>query len=333
MSIPSRRLATLTGALVLAVAALTACSSSPSPAPASGSSGAGTPGALSQMTPLRVATNNAAGALPILAGVQEGIFEKYNLDVTQETIPDITLIPAGLGQQWDFGYSVGPITINAANSGLPIAAAVGNEYEDGDGTPGSEIIAAPGITKPSDLVGKTIGAPTLTGNINLATKAWLRANGVDPSSVNFVAVPTPNMLDQLKGGLVQAVELQVPFLAAAEADGFTNLGSPIPDAVGVPIAMTWWATNRDWAAQHPDVVAAYRAALGEVVSWIKANPEQAQKIVADFTGMDPSLVATIDLPGLFDTAVSADDIERWGKLMETEGGFVPNVDYANLVVQ
>src|SRR5258708_11050686 len=99
---------------------------------------------------------------------------------------------------------------------------------------GNKTITLGAIKSIADLKGKTIGAPTLTGNINLATKAWLRASGVDPASVRFVQVPTPNMIDQLGAGLIDAAELIAPFDTLAMAKGFNNVGDPIPTALGLP---------------------------------------------------------------------------------------------------
>ena len=89
-----------------------------------------------------------------------------------------------------------------------------------------QVFVGKGITSIADLKGKRIGSPTLTGNINTATKAWLAANGVNPSSVQFVQVPTPNMTDELKAGQINAAELIYPFISSAKADGLQSLGDP-----------------------------------------------------------------------------------------------------------
>jgi NitT/TauT family transport system substrate-binding protein len=277
---------------------------------------------------VRLAVNASSSTVPILMGIKQGIFKAHGLDVSYQVIPNITLIPAGLGKTWEFGFSVGPITINAANSGIPVVAAIGLDQAAKD--PGNKTITKPEIKSVADLKGKTIGAPTLTGNINLATKAWLRASGVDPASVRFVQVPTPNMIDQLGAGLIDAAELIAPFDTQALAKGFNNVGDPIPVALGVPVMMTWWAANKDWIAQNQDTLNKFKSALKEAYAWVATHQDESRADLAALTGMSPELAKDISLTG-YNTEISADDMVRWGKLMENEGGFKPSIDYRTLV--
>ena len=245
-------------------------------------------------------------------------------------IPNITLIPAAVGKTFDFGYSVGPIAISAVHSGLPLVAVTGLEIQDEQNTP-THLLGAKNIKKVTDLKGKTIGAATLNGTLHLATLAMLRANGVNPADVKAVQMNTPVMLDQLRAGKVDAVELQVPYLGVGIAEGFTDLGEMVGPAMGLPTVMTYYVADKAWAQQNKDTVINFRKALDETNKWILDNPKVATAAIAKATGLSEDLVKDIPL-GQFKTALTAADIEKWGKLMKQEAGFTGEVNYSEMVL-
>lgn len=292
--------------------------SNEAPAGAAGAAG-------EKLVSLRVATDNVVGGLPILAGIGQGIFEKHGLTVTQEIAANITLIPAGLGKNYDIGESVGPIAISSANSGLPITVIAGEAL-----VADSRLIASKNVSSPKDLEGKTVGAPTLAGNIHLSTLRYLSDQGVDISKVKFVQVPSPNMVDQLKSGLVDAVELQEPYLQIALDEGYVDLGRAMAEAVGKDTMTTFWIANKDWATANPEVVQKYNDALDESYAWIKDNQDDARALLQKFSGMSPELVSKVTLTQ-FQTKVPKNTMELWGKLMEEQGSFQPTIDYSDLI--
>ena len=64
-----------------------------------------------------------------------------------------------------------------------------------------------GINSPKDLNGKRIGTSAIASVMHVADLHWLKANGADPASIVPVEVPFTGMMDQLKAGRVDAVEL------------------------------------------------------------------------------------------------------------------------------
>lgn len=323
-----QKITALVAVLALSSAALVGCASSP---PAEKPDASKAPSNVSkELVDVRVATNNAVGQLSVVIGIQEGIFEKHGLKVAQTVIPNITLIPAAVGKTFDFGYSVGPIAISAVHSGLPLVAVTGLEIQDEQNTP-THLLGAKNIKKVTDLKGKTIGAATLNGTLHLATLAMLRANGVNPADVKAVQMNTPVMLDQLRAGKVDAVELQVPYLGVGIAEGFTDLGEMVGPAMGLPTVMTYYVADKAWAQQNKDTVINFRKALDETNKWILDNPKVATAAIAKATGLSDELVKDIPL-GQFKTALTAADIEKWGKLMKQEAGFTGEVNYSEMVL-
>lgn len=311
----------------LAAAGLIAagCSASSS-SPASSAPSSSAPGAT---TTIRIALNNTADSLPVVVAEKEGFFTKNHIDIKPTTLADITVVPSLLGRQYDVGFTVAPIFINAVAAGVSAVMISGN---DGDSPTheGVQVFVGKGITSIAGLKGKRIGAPTLTGNINTATKAWLAANGVAPSSVQFVQVPIPNMTDELKAGQIDGAELIYPFISTAKAGGFKSLGDPERALTSKYLGGTYWAASTSWAKSNPAAVTEFRAAISEADAWIAANHQAAYQDIADYTKVSLSQAEESPL-NVYTTSVSNADLKIWGKAMAKYAGFTKTVDYNALV--
>jgi NitT/TauT family transport system substrate-binding protein len=311
----SFRLLSATAVAATGFIALAGCSSGSSSASAgpSGASGAG-----AGVTTIRIALNNTSDSLPIVVAEKQGFFAKNHITVQPTTLADITVIPSLLGRQYDVGFTVAPIFIHAVSDG------------DSPAHQGVQVFVGKGVNSVADLKGKRIGSPTLTGNINTATKAWLASNGVDPKSVQFVQVPTPNMTDELKAGQINGAELIYPFISAAEAQGFKSLGDPERSLTSSYLGGTYWAASSDWAKSNPTAVANFRAAIKEADDWISANNPAAYQAIADYTKVPLSQAKESPL-NVYTTNVSGADLKIWGDAMTKYAGFAKTVDYGTLV--
>jgi NitT/TauT family transport system substrate-binding protein len=278
---------------------------------------------------VRIIMNNTNDALDVVVAEQQGFFTRHGVKVSTKTTNDVSQVPSLLGSQYDIGFSVSPILIRAAAAGVPVVAVSGN---DGDfpGDPSVEIIVRKGITRVDQLKGKRIGSPTLTGNLNVATKAWLAQHGVDPKQEQYLQVATPNMLDQIKAGQLDAVQLIPPFVSLAKKAGFKSLGDPDKALTKKSLGGTYWIANSSWAEKHPDKVRAFRAALDDASRWVKDNQAKAYQVSADYTKVDPKLAKLSPL-GPFTTDVKVADLKIWGEAMRKYGDFYNTVDYAGLV--
>lgn len=302
---------------------MAACgSSAKTSAPANKSAG-------QQITTIRIALNNTTDSLAAVVAEQQGFFADHSLKVESTTLSNITVIPGLLGNQYDIGITVAPIIINAASAGLGVELIAGNDGDSPTNHP-VEVFVRKGITSVKQLAGKRIGTPTITGNINIATKAWLAANGVNPSSNQFVQVPTPNMVDELEAGQVDAVELLYPFINVAKADGLTSLGDPERALTTGYLGGTYWAASKSWITTHQAAVSNFRAALDQADTWIANNQLQAYKAASAYTGV-PLAQAEQSPLGQYTTAVSASDLQIWENAMKKFGGFQGNVSPSSLV--
>ena len=323
------RAATLVTALLLSL--LAACgsggSTSTGAAPSSGSSGGGAGGG----TDLRLVTTATAASLPMFIAQDEGMFAKHGLNTTLQFTENLTNIPAILGRQYDIGIGVQPVLIRAATSGIDVVEISGNERVTKD-NPTILVVARPnaGITTPADLKGKRMAAPTIAGNINLATLYWLKQQGIDPGSVNVVQVNTPNMPDQLAAGQIDAAEVQEPFASILLRQGYVNVGYPL-DAVANPAPMANWIANGEWAKSHLDEIGKYKAALQDAIDFIGSDPDRSYEILAKYTGTKVDVAKDIPL-AIFTVETSVNDLQPWDKVLRSVSDFSKDVDYNSLIV-
>ncbi len=193
------------------------------------------------------------------------------------------------------------------------------------------VVAMPssGITKASDLAGKTI-AVNLTQNIQtLTTNAVLSADGVSAGSVKYVQIPFPNMVAALKSGKVNAVSAVEPFLSAALAAG----GKLVTSTCTGPTAdfpMSGYITTQTWASAHPAAAKAFQTALEKGNAYANANPSVVREVLPTYTSISATAAASVPL-GTYPGTLTTTPLQRIATLMKGGGLSTPS-DLSSLVL-
>jgi ABC-type nitrate/sulfonate/bicarbonate transport system substrate-binding protein len=269
--------------------------------------------------------------LPAWVAKEKGFFAKHNLDVTLTVAQNLSVLPGTVGRQFEFAPSTAPDLLKAVSSGLDVVAVAASVFETED-NPSTQLMVSKdsGITSAKDLSGKLIATPTIGGVIHVSVLYWLKKNGVDPNSIRAVEVPFPNMADQLKAKRVDAVEAVEPFVGALKAAGNVALTAPLLSA-GKEVLFPFWISSGDWARNNHATVSAWKASLDEAIAFIKENPEEARKIVAQYTKLPEPVVKATPFP-TYRTAITAKDIDVWANVLRDVGQLTTPVDPAKLVV-
>ena len=268
---------------------------------------------------------------PAWVAKEKGFFEKRGLDVKLTVAQNLSILPGTLGRQFDFAPSTAPDLLKSVASGLDVVAVAAAVFETQSNQTTQLMVGKDsGVTSAKDLGGKLIATPTIGGVIHISVLYWLQKNGVDISNVRAVEVPFPNMADQLKAGRVDAVEVVEPFVGALKAGGAVSLTAPLLSA-GDEVLFPFWIASGEWARANKPVLAAWRASLDEAMAFIKANPEEARKIVGQYTKLPEAIVNATPFPD-YRTAITAKDIEVWKDVMKAVGQFNGEADSSKLVV-
>ena len=202
-------------------------------------------------------SNITGDELAAWVALDGGYFKKNNLNVDGQLIAGganttAALVASGI----QVAHAGGSEALSAAANGadLVIVATLAGYYP-------YLFEAIPEIQGPQDVVGKKLGVSNLGGSADIATRTWLRQNGIDPEK-DVTIVPTgsaQNRAAALQSGAIQAGMAAPPDSLGVEAVGLR----PIADlaAEHVPSANTAVVMQRSFVNANHDVVQRYVDAL------------------------------------------------------------------------
>jgi ABC-type nitrate/sulfonate/bicarbonate transport system substrate-binding protein len=270
---------------------------------------------------LRIAHNSNAAALPVQVALTEGIFADHDLRVEFTKVENISTLPGALGASFDIALSASTTVIAAAQQGIPVTQVSGATINVKDNPSGFVVGArSSGVTDIKHLAGKTIGVLTETGTAHLATRAWLRAEGVDPEGVRAVQVDGPVQADQFVAGHVDAVETVMPFSSQVMRNpDAANLGDPYV-RLAPELSAVVWIARQDFATENADVLADFRRALDTAQEFIAGDEEKAWQVLEQYTGLPSSAMRSAKLP-TYTTEIRRQDLAIWLRTMRDVNGF------------
>jgi len=246
---------------------------------------------------LTVASAQDADAAACLFAQEQGMFRKVGLDVT--LIPNgsgSAVASAVLGGAVDIGKSSLTALITAVSKGIPIVLVAPSAlYNVASPVTGTIVRADSPLRSARDLNGKTVSVQSVRGSLQLATMAWVDANGGDSSTVKFLELPPPEGLIALDSGRVDAVTLANPYLTQAVSAKKARVLGWSSEAIAKRFLLTAYFTTRDFAQKNPDVVAHFAQAMAQSGLYLNTHHAESVALVARFTGALPEVVAS--LPG------------------------------------
>lgn len=160
-----------------------------------------------------------------------------------------------------------------------------------------------GITKPTDLVGKSLGVQ-FGSSTHGAVYLYLEHNGIDPASVKLVNMPQKDLIEGLQSNSIDALAASepTPTLALKKVSGahevavLSGLGNDYPLLL---------VASKAFVDAHPDAIRAIVAGTQKAVDWINTDPDAAGAATAAVTGAPASVEA--DMFRKMDWKVRLDD--------------------------
>ena len=278
------------------------------------------------------------GPLSFVAyGVQKGYFTEEGIDLQLTPNPGggTSNVPALLNDEYDVSGLDLVSTLITAGRGLPIkiVAAGSSTSQEPEGDFSAVLVKADSpIQGPKDLAGKTIGVNALKNINEVAIKAELEKQGVDPNSAKLVELPFPEILAAVQRGDVDAGVVIEPFSTIGQAQGLRVVHRP------------WWGikpglqigamimTDKQ-IAEDPKLVDAFARAVKKTADEIKANPQAFRAALPALIKLDPALAGKVNLiqwQGDTDpksVEIIGESMKKYGLL---ERGV--NLDYDKLIV-
>jgi NitT/TauT family transport system substrate-binding protein len=297
--------AALVAALALLVPTLAACGGSDEES--SGEGGL-------EKTSLRVGILTIGDLIPFWAARERGFFKEEGLQVEEvEMAGGAAIQPAVVSGDLDLGWSNVVSVVLAKAEDLEFEFFGGGAFLGPGHYENQAIMVEKGspISEPEQLAGKTIGVNTLNNINHLSIQAYLDRNGVDPSSVDFLELGTPNTIEALAGGRVDAVAANEPFVTIGLETGSaeTLVSNPFSPFGMEPFLAAFMSTPQ-WLEENPRTAAAFSRAVDKGMDWVEQNPEDANRLLIEITGIEPA-VAREMTPSLLKPRITESDIEPW----------------------
>jgi NitT/TauT family transport system substrate-binding protein len=247
-------------------------------------SAASTPQSATQQTvEITVNTLPISNGYPLDIGIRHGFFQKRGISIRKVTLQsgnDIVLALAN--NNGEIGYIGYVPAMIGRTQGIPITIIAASDVEGTNAQDNWQNILVRGdssIRTISDLRGKTIAVNALKGVGEVMIKAALRKRGVDPNSVNLLAMPFPTMRAALRNGQVDAIWTPEPFNTQA-----LNLdGARIVMAPGPVLGRFWpigcYAARTDWVRRNPPLARRFQAAMNESLRYAQSHPDEMRTLL------------------------------------------------------
>jgi ABC-type nitrate/sulfonate/bicarbonate transport system substrate-binding protein len=228
---------------------------------------------------LKLAQNQAPISGVSIVADRKGFFSRNDLDV--EVVNFTTgkqCLDTVMGGGADIATTAEAPTTAAAMSGQKIAFLARTEYSF------IKTLTATSarIKTLPDLKGKRIAFTAGTGG-EVYTMELLKKAGLGKDDVTLVNLRPQDMVAALASSSIDAYGTWEPHIA----NGVKALGdkaTPL-DTKGVYAETFNIVVMQDYLQKKPEVVRSFLKSLVEAEAWIKANPDQAIKVVAEFVKM------------------------------------------------
>jgi NitT/TauT family transport system substrate-binding protein len=319
MKIPStamRRAGLAAGSIALALA-LAACGKQDEAAKPEATAAAGA----SQLTPLHVGTTKIAALANLYAARKLGYFQKQGLDVEfTEMSGGAELLPAVTAGKIDITLSIPSSPIQATEKGFDFAMVMQNEVAATSGQDSQAIFVNTdsGITKLSELKGKTAAINTIKSQMWLSFIEAAKKDGVGADDVNFVELPMPTMQDSLANKQVDAVLDVEPYTSRMLADKkFRLISYPATESLPGQTIGAFWA-SRKWLDGHADTARKFVTAMHEATEYMKTHPDETHQLIAEYTGLKLETIQAMH-PVLWDNKVDMQTLQALIDMMKRNG--------------
>jgi NitT/TauT family transport system substrate-binding protein len=236
---------------------------------------------------------------PIYLGQQQGFFEDEGIELSLETGQGgAAIVPGVASGQFQFGFSNNTSLLIAQQQGLGIqVVAAGNSTTGEVGNDFGAVVAPKGsdIASAADLAGKRVAVNTLNNIGSTTINEVVRQDGGDPSGIEYVELPFPDMPGAVAQGQVDAAWVVEPFLTITTSQGATPVAWNFA-GTDENLMIASYFTSAEMAEQNPDLVERFTAAMNNSLEYAEENPDAVTEILTTYTELDAETAGSLTLP-------------------------------------
>ena len=249
---------------------------------------------------------------PLIYGIEKGLYRKEGIDLQFRVLRGELAVSSIVGgKDVDFMYGAGT-AITAAVRGLPMKV-VSHDFK----SLLFYLMGNPNIQSGQDLKGKKVAVASLSGTGALATRASLRALGVDPDKdVTLIVIGAASIrMAALEAGSVEAAIMPVPWNFRLTKKGFKEL---IFTGKVLTQPLTGIATSRERIERNPEQIKKMLRGFLRSLKAVKEDKKDVVEFIGRRFGLDPAtaeathriVLQTLSDDGTVSDAVLKDLLEQ-----------------------
>jgi NitT/TauT family transport system substrate-binding protein len=258
---------------------------------------------------------------PVYLGIEEGFFEKRDLNVKVQAVQGgAAIVPGVVSGDFQFGFSNVTSLLLAQSEGLPLKiVAAGDSSTGKQGADFSGVVVPKGseIEDAAGLAGKTVAVNTLKNIGDTTVRQSVEKAGGDPGAVKFVELGFPDMPAALAKGQVDAAWLVEPFLTIAKDQGGTDIASNLVDTQP-NLMIAAYFTSEEVLASDPELVDRFTAAVNESLRYAEQNPDAVREIIQSYTDIPADVANRMVLPR-WTGEINTETVELLAQLAQEDG--------------
>jgi NitT/TauT family transport system substrate-binding protein len=251
--------------------------------------------------PSRARANDTlhVASIPLDAGAEAyyaydlGYFRDAGIDATVDSIPSGAAIASAVASgAVDIGFSNLISIAVAYKHNVPVTLlAPGSLYTASIPTSVLMVPKNSPAKTARDLNGKTIGVNGLKTITQYAPQYWIDKNGGDSTTVKYIEMTFPQIVESLGANRIDAAIVADPFIAQAKSGA--RIFADAYDAIGSRYIIGCWFTTTQWATTHADLAKRFAQVIARTADWANTHKPQSGAILAKYAKMDPAVAASM----------------------------------------
>jgi len=249
---------------------------------------------------------------PLIYGIEKGFYRREGIDLQFRVLRGELAVSSIVGgKDVDFMYGAGT-AITAAVRGLPLKV-VSHDFK----SLLFYLMGNSNVQSGQDLKGKKVAVASLSGTGALATRASLRALGVDPDKdVTLIVIGAASIrMAALEAGSVEAAIMPVPWNFRLTQKGFKEL---IFAGKVLTQPLTGIATSRERVERNPEQIKKMLRGFLRSLKAVKADKKDVVEFIGRRFSLDPAtaeatyriVLQTLSDDGTVSDAVLKDLLEQ-----------------------
>ena len=252
---------------------------------------------------LRVTMVPGVSSLPIKVAMEKGYFQEEGLKIDLTEGLEVSAWQSAAGKQFDIVFTNSAVYAPSLAKGLDNTL-INNTTNASDDYVSITLATKDKIKDLSELKGKKIGAPTLTGLTAESLRYLMAEAGVKPTEYEIVQMPYSSHADNLTSGNIAAALTANPYYGTLERAGMNLWGKDLAVEAHKLVSggkvdtasSSMYAANTQWVEKNPELVNSWLDGLQKGVDFVNQDEEGARDILQAWMKMPDELAKDAIIP-------------------------------------